>query len=350
MKLLLFTQKVDSRDTVLGFFHTWIVEFARRYEYVTVICLEEGEHSLPDNVRVLSLGKEKISEENRNSFSSKFSYVTKLYEYLRTIDGTYQSVFVHMNQEYVALAGLYWRMKGIPVYLWRNHPYGNMVTRFAVLISNKVFCTSNASFTARYAKTVIMPVGIDTSMYAPVSGKMRKKYSVCVVGRIAPVKHIERALEAVTQIVHSGGQVSLSIIGSPLPKDIEYYEALKKYSTDNNLGSYVNFIDAVTPDKLPEIYSGHEVCLNLTDEGSFDKTIVEATACGAIPVVTNKSFAQMLPDVCVAEKDSQAIARAVKQLLIAKTQIKIAKNLEGFVASHSMDSLFSKLDIEIDHV
>lgn len=350
MKLLLFTQKVDSRDTVLGFFHTWIARFAHRYEHVTVICLEEGEHSLPENVRVLSLGKEKIPEEDQNSLYSKFSYIKKLYEHLQAIQGTYQSVFVHMNQEYVVLAGLYWRIKGIPVYLWRNHPYGNVATRFAVFLSHKVFCTSRSSFTARYGKTVVMPAGIDTRLYTAVLGTMRKKYAVCVVGRIAPVKHIERALEAVVEIVHSGGQVSLSIIGSPLPKDVEYYEALKKYSADNNLGSYVNFIDAVSPDKLPEIYSGHEICLNLTDEGSFDKTIVEAAACGAIPVVTNKSFLGILPDVCIADVHPQAIAQTIKHLLIATTQIKITKDLESFVNSQSIDSLFLKLDTEIDHV
>jgi len=58
MKLLIITQAVDTTDSNLGFFHGWIEEFARHCSKVTVICLREGKHSLPTNVRVLSLGKE----------------------------------------------------------------------------------------------------------------------------------------------------------------------------------------------------------------------------------------------------------------------------------------------------
>lgn len=188
-----------------------------------------------------------------------------------------------------------------------------------------------------------MPVGVDMSVFAPVPGVMRKKYSVCMVGRIAPVKHIELALEAVSGIVLSGGQISLSIIGSPLPKDTEYYENLKKYVVDNNLGSYVVFVDAVPPMKLPEIYSGHEICLNLTTEGSFDKTIVEAAACGAIPVVASEGLSGLLPEACITNSEPRTIAVSLQQALVAATQLEIAKELESFVKSQSLDALFTKL-------
>ena len=58
MKLLIITQKVNREDSVLGFFHSWIREFATHFEKVTVICLEKGTYDLPQNVAVLSLGKE----------------------------------------------------------------------------------------------------------------------------------------------------------------------------------------------------------------------------------------------------------------------------------------------------
>ena len=58
MKLLIITQKVDDHDDVLGFFVRWIEEFAKYVEKVTVVCLQKGTYYLPDNVTVLSLGKE----------------------------------------------------------------------------------------------------------------------------------------------------------------------------------------------------------------------------------------------------------------------------------------------------
>ena len=48
MRLLLVAQTVDINDPVLGFFHTWIASLSRQVANVTVICLREGEHTLPE--------------------------------------------------------------------------------------------------------------------------------------------------------------------------------------------------------------------------------------------------------------------------------------------------------------
>jgi len=337
MKLLVFTQKVDRADPVLGFFYTWIVEFARIAESVTVICLQEGEHmELPRNVTVYSLGKEK--------HISRFQYVKNLYQYLFLIRGTYTSVFVHMNQEYVLLAGAYWKYAGIPVYFWRNHSYGNVLTRIAVFLSTKVFCTSTYSFTARFRKTTIMPAGIDTQIYKILPGSVRKKYSVCIVGRISPVKHIELGLQAVNYIVQSGGQISLSVIGSPLDRDSEYYDGLKKYVSENSLSQYIQFVSGVPFEQLPVTYNSHEICLNLTDDGSFDKTIVEAAACGCIPLVSNRSLEHLLPSLCITDRSVTEIANSLKKVLDAHEQVEIQGQLQGFVNKQSLATLMKKFE------
>src|SRR3989344_8116257 len=157
MRLLIVTQKVDKKDPILGFFHRWIEEFAKNFEKVTVVCLEKGEYNLPTNVKVLSLGK----EERR----SKAEYISRFYRYIWQERKNYGAVFVHMNQEYVLLAGDIWRLLGKSVYLWRNHAKGNFLTTMAVWLSDKVFYTSPQSFTARFKKAVQMPVGIDTDFF-----------------------------------------------------------------------------------------------------------------------------------------------------------------------------------------
>ena len=58
MRLLIVSQKVDIEDPILGFFHGWLLEFAKQCEEVTVIGLEVGKYALPKNVKVYSLGKE----------------------------------------------------------------------------------------------------------------------------------------------------------------------------------------------------------------------------------------------------------------------------------------------------
>ncbi len=339
MRLLIFTQKVDKDDTVLGFFHGWIKKIAEECDSVEVICLEKGEYSLPKNVTVYSLGKERKV--------SKSGYVINLYKYLYLIRGSYDRVLVHMNQEYILLAGFYWRVKGIPVYLWRNHPYGDIFTRVAVFLSNKIFCTSTKSFTARFRKTVIMPAGIDTENFKPVLGAVRKKYSVCMVGRISPVKHLELSLEAVKVLTLSGTQASLAIVGPVLDRDKKYFDSLKKYVAEEKLSGVVSFLGAKSIEELPEVYSSYEICLNLTDSGSFDKTVVEASACGAVPLVANTSFNGLLPDICITPNDSGSIASSIKKLLDPSEKVKIQKELLGFVETQSLSSLIKKLQSEM---
>src|SRR3989344_92970 len=119
-KILIVTQKVDKNDPILGFFHRWLEEFAKYFEKVTVICLEKGKCDLPQNVKVLSLGKE--------NGRSKFKYLKNFYHFIWQERENYEVVFVHMNEEYVLLAGLPWRLLGKRISMWRNHPAGSFLT------------------------------------------------------------------------------------------------------------------------------------------------------------------------------------------------------------------------------
>ena len=122
-KLLIITQKVDKNDSVLGFFHGWILEFAKNYEELIVICLEKGEYDLPDNVKVLSLGK----EDN----VSKFVYLIRFYKYILQNRKNYDNVFVHMNVEYVILGGLVWKILRKKIGLWYMHKSVTLKLRLA---------------------------------------------------------------------------------------------------------------------------------------------------------------------------------------------------------------------------
>ncbi|MDO8569779.1 MAG: glycosyltransferase [bacterium] len=278
MKLLVITQKVDKNDPVLGFFHRWVEEFSKHFEFVTVICLEEGEHSLLENVRVLSLGKGKLKIENWK-LKIKFRYILNFYQYIWDERNNYDSVFVHMNQEYVLLGWKFWKLWGKKIYLWRNHAKGSLLTRLAVLLSNKVFCTSPSSFTARFAKTQIMPVGIDTDFFKPDPLVQRIPNSFLFLGRIAPVKKV---LEFVEWFNKLDEKSHATIAGAALLKDSDYEKLVRSRASDR-----IEFIGAVTQEQALKLYQSHETYVNFTPSGSMDKTIVEAAACGAKLIVHN---------------------------------------------------------------
>ncbi len=158
-KLLILTQAVDTQDPVLGFFHAWIEGLAKHYESVSVICLKEGRHSLPDNVRVYSLGKE--------GGRSRLKYVARFYRYSWQLRKEYDSVFVHMNEEYALLGGGVVEAARQARVSLAQLSQGKRVYRHCGGILHKCICTSKHSYTAKYKKTILMPVGVDTTRFFP---------------------------------------------------------------------------------------------------------------------------------------------------------------------------------------
>ena len=140
MRLLITTQAVDLDDPILGFFHSWIKALSQNCASVHVICLKEGRYNLPSNVRVHSLGKE--------GGQSRLKYIWRFYKYIWTLRNEYDSVFVHMNQEYVLFGGKFWRFLGKRVVLWRNHKIGSVWTHVAAMLSNIVCYTSPSAYVA----------------------------------------------------------------------------------------------------------------------------------------------------------------------------------------------------------
>lgn len=288
MKLLIITQSVDIEDTTLGFFTRWVEEFSKRFDSVEVICLYEGKHAISGNVKVHSLGK-----ENGNS---RIQYVRKFFTYIWNYRNEYDAVFVHMNQEYIVLAGWLWVLLGKKIFFWRNHPYGNIWTRIAVFFSDRVFCTADASFTARYQKTVRMPAGIDTTLFSVDTHAQKTPHSLLLFGRIAPVKRIEKAIDTVAFLLAKGVPVHLSIVGDALPRDSHYVQWLKERITTARIEPHITFVRGVDFLSAPKTYQNHEIFLNFTDSGSFDKTVIEALACGTKVLVSNTSMKDLVPD------------------------------------------------------
>ena len=172
MRLLITTQAVDLDDPVLGFMHRWIEEFAAHFDSIEVICLKQGRMQLPANVHVHSLGKPHFAKASRDEGSrlvSRIRYILRFYRYLWKLRGSYNAVFVHMNQEYVLLGGIFWRMSGKKFVLWRNHKKGSWTTRLAAGLATTVCYTSSAAYVAHFKNAVQMPIGIDTEFFKPVA-------------------------------------------------------------------------------------------------------------------------------------------------------------------------------------
>lgn len=338
MRLLIITQKVDKNDPVLGFFHGWIVEFAKHAESIVALCLEKGAYELPANVKVISLGKEERI--------SRAQYITRLYASIWSERKNYDVVFVHMNQEYVLLGGILWKLLGKPVFMWRNHARGNMLTRIAVALSRRVFCTSPQSFTAKFAKTSLMPVGIDTELFSPNPSLKKQENSIVCLGRISPVKKIEDIIVGVAALSKGDAEVQVTIVGDPTPNAYGYHERLKRLVNDAGISSSVSFEPAVRHDEVPAYYQSHEVYANATPEGSADKTIFEAMACGTLVAVRNKSMVNDVSEGAYTFTDGASLAKALKKVMNMSVEEKksVGTYLRSYVMNnHSLTVLVSRL-------
>ena len=313
MRLLILTQAVDKNDPVLGFFHGWLEEFSKHYEQIYVICLKEEKHSLPANVTVYSLGKERVS---RISYLvSRIKYTLRFYKYIWFLRKEYDAVFVHMNQEYVLLGGLLWRILGKRVFLWRNHYAGSIWTDIAVALSSGVFCTSKFSYTARYKKTVIMPVGVDANVFKPLEVE-RDPAGILFLARMAPSKKPHILLEALKILLERGISFRASFYGSALPADSAYYVELQEKARTMGLSKTVHFYAGIPNSETPRIYNKHTISVNCSSSGMYDKTIFEAAACGCLVVAASRDFAIHAGErFTFPENNARALADALKTIL-----------------------------------
>ncbi len=333
MKLLICTQTVDKNDPILGFFHGWIEEFSKHFEHICIVCLKEGEHSLPDNVTIRSLGKERGE--------SKFKYIFQFYKHIFSLRGTYDSVFVHMNPHYILLGGLLWVFRGVPVFFWRNHARMNMMTEIAARFAQKIFYTSPFACTSKYAHAFKMPVGIDCALFTP-SRNTRDASAIkkiLFLGRLSPVKKAELCIEA-GKFLPQGYEIH--IYGDDPHKDQKYHRQLIEKS-----GSNIFFHPSVINRETPFVYQSHDIYVNLTPEGSMDKTVLEAVACGIPVIVTNTSFVDVVPTSSIlTEPSAERLAEKIVEILNqvgTEQALNIENSRNVVLANHSLTKLAQML-------
>jgi len=275
MKLLICTQTVDTGDSDLGFFVRWIEEFAKHCEKVTVICLREGKHSLPANVRVYSL-------TSKNKFPRAFQLIRSAV----ALRKEYTSVFVHMNPEYIVVAGMLWRLMNKRIVLWYTHKSVNLKLRVAAFLTDVIFTASKESFRLKSKKVRVMGHGIDTDFFTPDPSIARGDWWL-TAGRLNKSKRHDIAIHMAAR---AGKE--LHIIGAG--PELSNLETLTR-----KLGVRATFLGGLSHMQVRDEFHRADRFLHTSETGSLDKMILEAVACGC-PVVTSDTALKMLENASPA--------------------------------------------------
>ncbi len=347
MKILILTQKVDKNDDVLGFSHGWIAEFAKHCEKVTVVALGVGECDLPRNVEIFSLGKENISQKSKvHKVESKLKYIFNFYKYIWQERKSYDTVFVHMNPEYLVLGGILWRLWHKKIGLWYTHKAINFKLYLASKLADIIFTASPESFGLKNKKVKVVGHGIDTNQYNLVQPLANNGFlKILCVGRISPIKNQQLLIEAVDLLVrqYSYENLKVDLVGPVTSeKDIKYRDKLKKIVEDKNIPSLVNFVGSVPNRDIIKKYQEAGLSINLCPTGGMDKVVLESMACGIPVVVLNKTFENTLPARFILKNDN-AHELAEKIIEISKESRPQIELRSEIVKRHSLENLIKNI-------
>jgi len=350
--ILILTQRVDINDDVLGFMHSWVEEFAKHCEQIIVVCLQRGKHNLPKNVRVLSLGKEEFLRYPRHfRFLRRLVALFRFYRYISEERGSYDKVFVHMNQEYVLLGGIFWKLWRKKIGLWYAHGSTSLSLKIAEKLSDIIFTSTKSGFRLKSDKVRVVGQGIDINTFKPGAEKKRNDiFKIISIGRISPVKDYETLIKAVEILAEESVKLDVNIVGGVgMSKQKKYLEDLRKMIAEKRLGETINFIGAVPNKNIARYLQSADLFVNMSHTGSLDKAILEAMACG-LPVLTcNEALIEVLgeyKEILMYNKgDYKNLAKKIKLFadMEKEKREKIAKDLRDIVVrSHSLEGLIKK--------
>jgi len=372
MKLLMFTQKVDINDDLLGFVHGWIEKLAEKTEKLYVVALWVGEYHLPKNVEVFSLGK----EEYFKSFViiRRFIAFFRFYKYIWQLRKRYDSVFVHMNLEYIFLGGWFWWLLGKKIVLWYAHYIVDWRVKLAILFTNLVATSTSLACNVSDKKLRVVGQGIDINKfrvespaYVKTSADKRKLkacpehvervesrdriFHVLYLGRISKIKKIDLLLKAFTKLTDKHNNLFLDIVGRPTPVDQQYFEYVKSMIDELGLKDKIKFHGKIPNYKTIEIYNQADLYINLTPTGSFDKTSLEAMACETPTITCNKAFYEYFDEnlqnkMIFEEDDKGDLFKKIDNFLFLSESERAEvgrQQREIVVKHHSLDNLINNL-------
>ncbi len=333
MRLLIVTQTLDKNDPILGFFHEWVRGFASRFEKVTVIALNVGEHDLPKNVAIETLGKEVGMERTPR--------MLRYLALLVNLRNEYTHVFAHMNPEYVIGGGLVWRLFRKKIAFWYMHGKVSMRLKIAVALADKVFTASKESCRVKDKKITVVGHGIDIDLFSP--GTVQHTPTIVSTGRLSPSKYSEVLIEAYSLLKKQGIPLSFLLVGdSGRPEERAYAEDIKKRA--ESVG--VNVLGSIANAQIPNVLRTSDVFLSASATGSLDKAVLEAMAVGVVPVTSNPAFESMLsPLHLFVERNPESFARRTKELFQdTGVRMSLSKKVrEEIVKNHSLTRLMDVL-------
>ena len=280
--LFIFNLETNLESSVLALGHSWIESLAKNnFEKIFVYSTHVGRHNLPKNVKVFELGGGNIPR--------RLLAVLRLIKSTGTIS-RYSSraiAFHHMSVRTTLYPGIFIKLLRIPQGIWYSHSSLPVSLRLATKIADFVFTSVPGSTSINSNKLRYIGHGIDFTNYPDVDEVLKiQKEGIVSLGRIAPIKNLEKIVQAGENEV---GFPGITFIGpnesaTTLTKELEILALKNRVS--------LSFIPAIPHEYVPDYLSKYSIYYSGTPK-SVDKSTLEAASVGCL-VVTSEVPAREL--------------------------------------------------------
>ena len=163
----------------------------------------------------------------------------------------------------------------------------------------------------------VVPMGVDLNNVFVPPGCLKDKSELLFVGRLVEKKGVKYLIEAMVAVVASFPDVFLRIVGYG-PEEV----SLRRRVAELGLNSHVEFMGAVSHDRLPELYRRANLFVapfveaQGGDQEGFGLVLVEALGCGCRLIVSDmpatKDSLEGIDFVSIVpQKDVEALSAAI---------------------------------------
>lgn len=338
----MIVQELNEQSWLRGFIVGWVKALARQVDTVTVLALEHHPTALPDNVRVLSMGKER----GYGRLQELREFYCGLWQVIREVD----VIFSHMTPRYVWLAAPLAIAFRKPQMLWFIHPRRNREIQLALWLSRWITTATPDSFPIPSPKVYALGHGIDSSIFHPLDTIPKAMPpQVLSVGRMTPIKRHDLFLTVANTLQAENIQFAIAG-GAAAEGDLAYQDQLLAQQKAYGLSDHqFRLLGALDVQALVGQLRQSKLAVNLTPAGSFDKAALEAMLAGVPLLTTNPAFADLLhpyQDLLLVKDDPAAIAEAIRKVMALpsdKYQVMANQLRDNTLKAHSLDGLMARM-------
>ena len=242
----------------------------------------------PERVRLITL-KSKINSENISQlYDSKSNYLNFLFSIFKSI---YWTDILHLHHANLLPFSIFAYIFKKRIIFTLGTEYKNLKFhhKFLLRIFNRFFfafiacskCVEEGLTKKGYKNVFLIRHGINLDQCLNIKKTKPNKYSICFAGRLIPEKNIPLLTESILSLGNKK-KITLSIAGSG--SDLS---KLKTLITNFYSINEVDILGQLTRKKVRNLFASNQFYISLSKSDGMPIAVLEAIACGCIPILFN---------------------------------------------------------------